>query len=200
MKIKGRPILSYLLSHFQDYGFRRFVVAVGYKSKAFTRYFKTDHRDLSVEIVDSGDADIIKRIQDASDLLPGDFIMCYGDTLADINLDDLIRFHRRHERELTITCYPLQSQFGVMEIGENGRVRSFVEKPVLDKWINIGYYYFSRRIMDRVHRHHRFLDFLHDTIDDGNLFSYRHRGVHITVNTVRELEDAEHNIVQFEKM
>ena len=63
VRIKDRPILSYLLSHFESYGFREFVIAVGYKSEAVIRYFKQNHRNLQVEIVDSGDADIIERIK-----------------------------------------------------------------------------------------------------------------------------------------
>lgn len=199
VKIKGRPILSYLISHFEGYGFREFVIAVGYKSETVLNYFEHAHKDLRIEIVDSGDADIITRIKDSSKYLTGDFIMCYGDTLADVNLDGLVRFHGNHEGDISITCYPLQSQFGVLEISDNGSVTSFVEKPILDKWINIGYFYFSQQIMDKVKKHGKFLDFLNETIHEGRLYSYKHRGVHITVNTLKELQDAENNITQLEE-
>jgi len=199
VKIKERPILSYLLSHFESYGFRKFVIAVGYKSEAVIRYFEQNHRNLQVEIVDSGDADIIERIKDAAKYMPDDFIVSYGDTLADVDLDGLIRFHSDHDGDVSVTCYPLQSQFGVLEISDNGEVTSFVEKPVLDKWINIGYFYFSRRIMGKVRKHKRFLDFLNEIIHENKLYSYKHRGVHITVNTIKELQDAESNITQLEE-
>jgi len=199
VKIKERPILSYLLSHFESYGFRKFIIAVGYKSNSVKRYFKQNHRNLQVEIVDSGDADIIERIKDAAKYMPGDFIVSYGDTLADVDLEGLIRFHSDHDGDVSVTCYPLQSQFGVLEISDNGEVTSFVEKPVLDKWINIGYFYFSQRIMDKVKKHNNFLDFLHEIIHENKLYSYKHRGVHITVNTIKELQDAESNITQLEE-
>lgn len=199
VKINERPILSYLLSHFESYGFRKFVIAVGYKSESVKRYFKQNHRNLQVEIVDSGDADIIERIKDAAKYLSDDFIVSYGDTLADVDLEGLIRFHNGHDGDISVTCYPLQSQFGVLEISDNGRVASFVEKPVLDKWINIGYFYFSNRIMGKVRKHKHFLDFLHETIHENRLYSYKHRGVHITVNTIKELRDAESNITQLEE-
>jgi len=86
-----------------------------------------------------------------------------------------------------------------LEISDNGKVASFVEKPVLDKWINIGYFYFSSRIMGKVRKHKHFLDFLHETIHENRLYSYKHRGVHITVNTIKELRDAESNITQLEE-
>lgn len=196
IKIKDRPILSYLVSHFQSYGFQQFVIAVGYKTEAIIEYFAREHRNLQVEFVDSGDADIIDRIKDSSKYLSGDFLMSYGDTLADVDLNGLIRFHQGHEGDVSITCYPLQSPFGVLEIADNGRITSFVEKPVLDKWINIGYYYFSERIMNQLRRHDTFLDFLYEVTKEGKLYSYKHRGVHITVNTVKELEEAESNIIR----
>jgi glucose-1-phosphate cytidylyltransferase len=196
IKIRDRPILSYLLSHFQSYGFQEFVVAVGYKAEAIIEYFEREHRNLQVEFVDSGDADILDRIKDSSKCLSGDFLMSYGDTLADVDLDGLIRFHQGHAGDVSITCYPLQSQFGVLEMADNGRITSFVEKPVLDKWINIGYYYFSKQIMDQLTRYKTFLDFLYEATKEGKLYSYKHRGVHITVNTVKELEEAESNIIR----
>ena len=199
VRIKGRPILSYLLAHFESYGFSKFVIAVGYKSEAIVRYFRRNHRNLEIEIVDSGEADIIQRIKDSAEYLGGDFIMSYGDTLADVDLDKLIRFHQSHEGDASITCYPLQTQFGIVEMTEGDRVASFLEKPVLDKWINIGYYYFNRRIIARANRHKKFLGFLHEIIGEGRLYGYKHRGIHITVNTIKELRDAETNITQLEE-
>lgn len=199
IKIKDRPILSYLISHFESYGFRKFVIAVGYKSESVIRYFETNHRNMEIEIVDSGDADIVKRIKDSSRHLTGDFIVCYGDTLADVDLHELISFHKRHGGDISVTCYPLQSQFGVLEMSDDGRVASFVEKPVLDKWINIGYFYFSRRILEKLDKQSSFLEFLREVINEGNLYSYKHRGVHITVNTIKELQEAENNITRLEE-
>jgi glucose-1-phosphate cytidylyltransferase len=199
IKIKGRPILSYLLSHFESYGFRKFVIAVGYRSEAIIRYFEQNHRNIEIEISDSGDADIVNRIKDAAGYLTGDFIVCYGDTLADVDLYSLIRFHKGHGGDVSVTCYPLQSQFGILEISNGGRVSSFVEKPVLDKWINIGYFYFSRKILNELEKKNSFLEFLRESVNNGNLYSYKHRGMHITVNTVKELQEAEDNISQLEE-
>ncbi|MFC1857947.1 NDP-sugar synthase [Thermodesulfobacteriota bacterium] len=198
VKIKGRPILSYLLTHFKSYGLEKFVIAVGYKARRMVEYFEKEHQSLQIEIVDSGDVNIVKRIKDAATCLTDDFIVSYGDTLADVNLNDLIQFHHSHSGGVTITCFPLQSQFGILETDGNDRVTSFVEKPVLDKWINIGYFYFDRCMIDQVMAHRSFVDFLKDVAQSGNLYCYRHRGVHITVNTIQELGEAENNIAFFE--
>jgi glucose-1-phosphate cytidylyltransferase len=95
---------------------------------------------------------------------------------------------------MTVTSYPLQSPFGILEINEEGRTVAFAEKPTLDKWINIGYFYFSKEASQLIKRHKTFIELLHDGIERGDLYSFRHKGVHITVNTIKELHDAEKNI------
>jgi glucose-1-phosphate cytidylyltransferase len=197
VEINGRPMLSYLLSYFKGRGMTKFVIAVGYKADVIGDFFQTHHGDLEVRLVDSGDADIIKRIQDALPHISGDFILCYGDTLADVDMPALIDYHHSHPAPMTITTYPLQSQFGVLEIEASGRVRSFVEKPVLDKWINIGYYYFARESFDYLFNYNNFAHFLKDVTSKGLMYGFKHSGIHITVNTITELQDAQRNITRF---
>jgi len=114
-------------------------------------------------------------------------------------LNKLIQFHKSHGGNVSVTCYPLQTQFGVLEIEENGIVSSFIEKPILNKWINIGYFYFGKQIMNHIKEYDTFEQFLNKSINSKTLYSYKHRGIHITVNTIKELEEAERNISGFEK-
>ena len=93
-----------------------------------------------------------------------------------------------------MTAWPLVSQFGLVEITPDGKVTSFKEKPILDKWINIGYFYFRQKTFDLFNKFDRFQDFLHFVAEQGDLNAYRHRGIHITVNTLKELEEAEENL------
>jgi glucose-1-phosphate cytidylyltransferase len=152
---------------------------------------------VAISFVDSGDVDIIKRIQDAAEFMPGDFIMCYGDTLADVDLNKMIDFHHSHDGILTMTSYRLQSSFGILDIVKSGKVMAFQEKPVLDKWINIGYFYFSQECVHHINASSSFVDFLHERIARQEMYSFKHRGIHITVNTITELRDAENNIANF---
>ncbi len=195
--INGRPILNYLISYFESHGFKKFVVAVGYKAGEIVRYCKENHQNLDIRIVDSGDADILKRVQDAVQYIPGDFIMCYGDTLADVDIGKLISFHRRHQGKMSITTYPLQSQFGILESDKSGKVVSFEEKPVMDKWINIGYFYLSGESREDIAKCKNFVGFLKHMIDQNEMFSFKHTGLHITVNTITELHEAQKNITKF---
>jgi glucose-1-phosphate cytidylyltransferase len=198
--INGIPILSYLISYLEGYGFRDIIIAAGYKSSKIYEYFECHHKNINIKIVDSGEADIIKRIQDVSDIINGDFIMCYGDTLADVDLHKLIDYHHGHTGILTMTSYPFQSSFGILDIEKSGKVISFMEKPVLDKWINIGYFYFSQECMTYIKNSQSFVDFFHEQITRREMYSYQHQGIHITVNTITELRDAENNIAKFNKI
>jgi len=195
--IKDRPMLHYLIRQFESQGYRRFVVAVGYKAQTVVDYLKAHHAHLDIDIVDSGDADILQRMRDSMPYLQGDFIMCYGDTLADVNLKELAAFHRCHDGGVTITTFQLQVPFGVLRVGGSGRVHQFAEKPFLNEWINIGYYYFNRRTLPDLRRGRDLVGFLQTMIRRHELFAYKHLGIHITVNTMKELQDAEKNISRF---
>ena len=195
--IKGRPILSYLLDHVRKSGISEVVIAAGFQAEKISAFFETHHRDLAVKIVNSADVDIIERIKLCAPHIPGDFIVLYGDTLADVDFSELQEFHYSHGAKATITLYPLTSQFGLAELDSDGNVTSFREKPVLDKWINIGNFYYNNAVLASMRDFSSYARFLESLGSQGKLKGYKHRGIHITVNTLRELEDAENNIDEF---
>ena len=196
--IKERPILSYILEHVQRYGIANIVIAAGFQAEKIRLFFQGNHRDLNVTIVDSGDVDIIERIKACAPVIKGDFILLYGDTLADVNINQLQDFHFSHGSKATITLWPLKSQFGLAELDENGNVIHFREKPVLDQWINIGNFYYENEVFKWMEGFSSYAEFLENLGKQRKLKGYKHHGVHITVNTLRELEDAEQNIDEFE--
>ncbi len=195
--IHGKPLLGHIVEHSQRYSIKEFIAAVGYKADKIKKYFEKD-LGLKVELVDSGDVDIIKRLADCGPLIKGDFLVLYGDTLSDVNLDDLAAFHHSRPEKVTITVWPMRSQFGLLEVAEDGKVVSFMEKPTLDKWINIGYFYFEKEALSWMRGFKHFEDFLSHLVAQGQLNAYRHKGVHITVNTIKDLEEAEKNIGRFQ--
>ena len=132
VQIKGRAILSYLLDHIQKFDIKDIVIAAGFKAEKIEEFFQKNHQGLSVKIVNSGDVDIIERIKACSGHLRGDFILFYGDTLADVNLQELQNFHYQQESRATISLYPLKSQFGVVTLDHQCSVTQFEEKPTLD--------------------------------------------------------------------
>ena len=197
VRLKGRPILSYLLDHVRKFGISHIIVAAGFQADKVTQYFQDNHRDLNVTIVDSGDVDIIERVKACVPHIKGDFILLYGDTLADVNFHQLQEFHYSHAAKATITLWPLRSQFGLAELDSDGYVTSFREKPTLDQWINIGNFYYDWEALSWMKDFRTYAMFLEHLGAQRKLKGFKHYGVHITVNTLRELEDAEKNIDKF---
>ena len=198
ININGKPILYHLINYFQNYGFIDFILATGYKSKMIEQYFEKNHKDINVTFSNAGDVDIIERILYTINLVEDNFILCYGDTLANIKLDELIKYHNSHNGQGTITTYQLKSPFGVLQFDESGLIHSFIEKPVLDTWINIGYFLFCKDILEEMVGYKTFAEFLSGVINKHKLYNYKHKGIHITVNTMKELKEAEKNIKKFE--
>lgn len=196
--INGRPILSYMLDHILKFDITDVVVAVGYESDKIRDFFNNGYNDLNVTIVDSGDVDIIERILACSDYIQGEFIVLYGDTLADVDYEKLQKYHYSHTLNATLTLYPLKSQFGLVELDDDDNIINFQEKPTLDKWINIGGFYYDNEMLSIMKMYSNYAEFLEAMGDTKKIKGYKHLGIHITVNTLRELEDAKQNIHLFE--
>lgn len=191
--IKGRPIVDYIVDHLKKFNISEIIVAAGYKAEKIVAHFV---QNPSVIVRDSGDVDIIRRIKDCKKLIKGDFLLFYGDTLSDVDLKRLIAFHIAHNELATVTAWPMRSQFGIMELDDSEKVIEFKEKPILDKWINIGHFYFSAEALNLMEEFESFESFLKYLVQIRQLNAYKHQGIHITVNTVRELADAEENLEQ----
>ncbi len=194
--IKGKPILGHILDHLSSSPIEHYYIAAGYEINKIHEYFSSySLKEKKVTIVDTGEAEIIKRIYSCAKLIKSDgFLVLYGDTLADINIKQLLQFHASHNGLATITLWPMRSPFGVMEVGSQGRVESYLEKPILNKWINIGFFYFSSELISKMESFEKFEDFIEYLVNKQELYAFKHTGKHITVNTLQELNDAEQNI------
>ena len=170
------------------------IIATGYKSSEIRSYVNEYYTKSIYKIVNSGDVDIIKRIQESCKYIQKDFMVLYGDTISNINLDNLIKYHQTHLQPVTMCVWPLRSQFGIVDVGKDGKVLGFQEKPILDKWINIGYFYINKNYRDYIFNHNSFEYFLLDAANNKSINAYKHLGLHITVNTLSELEEAQLNI------
>ena len=194
VKINNKPILSYIIEHLEKYNIMDLIILTGYKSNKIESYVEENYQKPNIQIINSGEVDIIKRIQDALHFIDDDFILLYGDTISNINMNNLINFHQLSNHQVTMSVWPLISQFGVVEIDNKGTVLGFKEKPKLDKWINIGYFYFNKSVFNKIKKSTSFADLLEDFSHEGILGAFKHEGIHITVNTVKELTEAEKNI------
>ena len=194
INIDNKPILSHVIKHLRTHGIKKFIIATGYQSNKIKEFMEETYVDLDYKLVDSGDVGILARVKDCIKGINSDFLLCYGDTISDINLTDLVKFHRKNSESVTISSFPIMIPFGVMEVDENNNVKSFNEKPILQNVMNIGYYYFNKEDYDMIERNNGIIELLNLLIKSQSLKCYKHNGIHITINTLAELEIANENI------
>jgi len=137
------------------------------------------------------------RIIHALPHVSGPMIICYGDTLANIDIARLEAEHRDSGALATLTVYPLHSPFGIVEVGEQGRVTGILEKPVLPHWINIGYMICEPESARYLVPGTDLPNFADALAQQGKLHAYCHRGRHVTVNTEKERTQAESEMLEF---
>jgi len=193
--IGGETILGHQLKYLNNEGITDFILATGYKSELIEKYVENNFNNLNIKIINSGDVDIMIRLKKCIPYINDDCLVCYGDTLANVDINALYQFHIKNNSKITVTSYQLKSQFGILDIDSKGLVSRFREKPKLDAWINIGYIIINNNILQN--ELDSFKDFISSLARLGHLFSYKHNGLHITVNSLTELKQAEKNIKNF---
>jgi glucose-1-phosphate cytidylyltransferase len=176
VEIGGQPMLWHIMMIYSSYGFNEFIICLGYRGYYIKEYFANYvlHRsDVTVDIasgkieysqnaklppwrvslVDTGsDTQTGGRLRRVRHLLPADepFCMTYGDGVADVNISELVAFHRSQGREATVTAVRPPGRFGATVI-EGNRVTRFLEKPVGDGgYINGGFFVLHPRVLDRI--------------------------------------------------
>lgn len=155
MEIGGRPLLWHLMKCYSSYGVKNFVLLVGNKKEAIMDYFSAKENvedDWNVVFSDSGEsASKAKRILDAKNHIEEhDFFVAYGDDLSDVDIAKLYDFHKDNDKMATLTAVKPKSQFGIIEIDDDATIRQFKEKPILEHWINGGFFCFKREILDHM--------------------------------------------------
>ncbi len=150
IKIGGRPIIWHLMSLYAHYGINDFVACLGYLGDEIRRYFDENGTDFRLEFVNTGlDTNTGGRLFAVRDTLDEEtFCVTYGDGLADVNIAELVAFHRFHGKIATVTAVHPLSNFGLMDVAENGSVAGFREKPKMQDWVNGGFFVFDRRIFE----------------------------------------------------
>jgi glucose-1-phosphate cytidylyltransferase len=192
-KLNGKPILHYVLNHLKGFDVKKVTVSVGYQSQKIIDYLSSQKLPWKNEISNAGDVDIIFRIIKAleNDDDDEEFIVLYGDTISDVNLNTLRNFHCNHNRPITISTWPLKLQFGIVGIDEKSNVVDFREKPKSDIWINIGYIFFDKYILKELKDFKTFESFLISMSKKNKIAAYKHFGEHVTINSLKELKEAE---------
>jgi glucose-1-phosphate cytidylyltransferase len=214
IEIGGKPILWHIMKIYSSHGINDFIICCGYKGYLIKEYFANYYLHMSdvtfniqensidihqnksepwkVSLVDTGEDTMtggrLKRVksyvQDESE-----FCFTYGDGVSDINISDLIKYHKKHGKKATLTATRPQGRFGALNIGEDNIINKFEEKPEGDQsWINGGFFVLNPSVIDLIDGdltswENEPLSLL---ANDGELSAFIHDGFWQPMDTLRE--------------
>jgi glucose-1-phosphate cytidylyltransferase len=212
VEIGGQPILWHIMMHYAHYGFKEFVVALGYKGEIIKKYMvdycHLNHdltvnlkngdvqvhdgfrADWTVQLIDTGIPTLtggrIKRL--APYLGSSTFMLTWGDGVADVDLQDLLRFHRAHGKLATLTAVRPPARFGHFEF-DGDKITSFTEKPQTGEgWINGAFFVLEPAVFDYIQGDETQWERepLERLAREGQLMAYRHTGFWQCMDTLRD--------------
>jgi len=192
VEIGGMPIVWHVIQLYAVQGFRRFLLATGYKGELIEDFVATHEwpPGVNVECVDTGlQTQTGGRIKLLESRLGGHEAFCatYADGVADIDLQALLAFHFEHGALATMTVVRPELQFGVTELDPDGRVTGFREKPRSEHWINGGFFCFSAGALGYLERDSALERApLQRLAADGQLRARRHEGFWDCLDTYKD--------------
>ena len=214
IEIGGKPILWHIMKIYSNYGFNEFVILLGYKGYYIKEYFanyflhQSDitidmsngqmevHNNTSepwkVTLLDTGlDSMTGGRVKRAQDFIGNNrFMLTYGDGVADINIEELLKFHASHGKAMTMTSAQPEGRFGALDIGKNNKVNEFKEKPKSGgSWINAGFFVCEPKVFDYITEGDRTVleqDPLVNLTKDNEVYTYKHHDFWLPMDTLRD--------------
>lgn len=213
--IGGRPILWHIMKLYAFHGFQDFVLCLGYRGHMIKEYFLNyeamnndfticlgkqhrilyegahEEQNFNVTLAETGQESMTgSRVKQVEKYLDDEtFMVTYGDGLSDVNIRKLLEFHKSHGKLATITTVKPFSRFGILQLGEGGRVEAFAEKPQMEGWASAGFFVFQRRMLDYLRAAPDCVlerEPLEKLAADGQLVAYRHEGFFFAMDTYRE--------------
>jgi glucose-1-phosphate cytidylyltransferase len=212
--IGDRPILWHLMKYFAHFDLRDFVICTGYRGDFIRQYFRdfaTINSDFTLKLgsnslpkfhssVDEADWEVTVantgletmtggRVFKVKDYVGSETFICtYGDGLSNIDINELIKFHKSHGKIATVSAVRPLSRFGVLDLDNSGQVNSFLEKPQSSGWINAGYFVFEKEIFDYLEADSILeREPMTNLANDGQLMAFKHEGFFQPMDTYREM-------------
>ncbi|NGX56463.1 MAG: Glucose-1-phosphate cytidylyltransferase [Candidatus Anoxychlamydiales bacterium] len=214
LEIGEKPILWHIMKIYSFYGYNDFIILLGYKGYLIKEYFinyflhqsdvqidvsSRNYKILNnhsepwkVTLLDTGkDTMTGGRLLRAKKYLDKDtFMLTYGDGLADVNINNLMKFHKNHRKTLTLTTVQPEGRFGSLNISNNNRIENFYEKPKGDNtWINGGYFVCEPNIFEYLNNEDNTIfekEPLEKLARNNELYGFKHNGFWKCMDTQRE--------------
>lgn len=216
--IGGNPILWHIMKIFSHFGHNEFIIALGYKGDYVKNYFlnqkyltddftlhtqtgftkihknkKNNKDDFKITFVDTGQHTLPgERILRTKDLIcetDEDFMVTYGDGVSDVNIRELIKFHKKQGTIGTVTGVHPRSRYGLLEINKKNTAQKFIEKPILNEWTNGGFMVFKREFFKYLRRGEYEHSSLKRLIREDQLSVYKHNGFWHSMDTYPDVDN-----------
>jgi glucose-1-phosphate cytidylyltransferase len=214
IEIGGMPIIWHIMKIYSMYGIKDFVICCGYKGYLIKEYFsnyvlhttdvtinlkkntvkvhKKYSEDWNITLVNTGlHTQTGGRILRIKNYVDSDFCLTYGDGLSNINLKELINFHKKHKKYATMTAVQPLGRFGALNIDSDNIVQNFLEKPKGDgQWVNGGFFVLSKKIFNYIRGDDSVWEKepLENLAKDLNLKSFKHNDFWQPMDTLRDRE------------
>jgi|TARA_B110000503_G_scaffold86440_1_gene131583 glucose-1-phosphate cytidylyltransferase len=210
--VGNKPIIWHIMKIYSHYGIKDFIICLGYKGYLIKEYFanyslhnsdltinlkknstiihQKKGEDWKVTLVDTGDDTLTGgRILRIKKYIKKDFLLTYGDGLANVNIKKLIDFHKQNKKLVTVTAVQPQGRFGVMDLNDKNQVTNFQEKIRGDNsWINGGFFALKPRIFDFIENDFSVWE-KHPLIEmtkKKQVVAFKHSGFWHPMDTVRD--------------
>ena len=190
IKIGEQPILEHIMNSYSKFDFKEFIIALGYKGELIKEHFKSHKNKWKVNLVDTGQNTMpggrIKRLKEV--IGNETFMLTYGDGLSNINLKELLEFHKKNKKIVTVSAVRPPARFGFIKFKDD-KVLSFKEKSKLDVgWINGGFFVMEPKFLDYIKGDSTYLERepLEKIAKEGNMCAYKHSGFWQCMDTLRD--------------
>ena len=214
VEIGGKPILWHIMKTYSHYGFNEFIILCGYKGYMIKEYFAhyflhmadltidmttntiTHHNNHAepwkITLIDTGLESMtgyrIKKVKEYVGDEP--FMLTYGDGVSDVNINDLVSYHKSHGKAITMTSVQPEGRYGSLVVNDQKQVTAFLEKPRGDgAWINAGYFVCQPEVFDYIPDGDKIIferEPLESLARDGQLYTFKHDGFWKPMDTQRD--------------
>ena len=190
IKVGNKPIIYHIMKHYSKYGYKNFYIALGYKGHVIKKYFRKKFFDWNISLVETGKNTMTGgRLKRLTKILGNDrFMMTYGDGLSNVNLNKLLKFHKRNKKQLTLTAVRPPARFGAIKI-TGSRVNYFKEKSKLDEgWINGGFFVIESEFLKTIKNDKTYLERepFENLAKKRQLSAFKHHGFWQCMDTKRD--------------
>lgn len=195
VEIEDKPILWHIMKIYSHYGFNEFVLLLGYKGEKIKEYFKANKHSeegWKIDFVDTGlEANKAERLAMAKNVImkdkDEDFFLAYGDDVSDVSIKKVLEMHKKSGKIVTLTAVNLQSPYGILETNENNEITEFIEKPMLDHWINGGFFIVNKKIFNYLKKGWELEnEVFEELVKKKKISAFKHKGFWKSMNTLKD--------------